>query len=147
MKRTPVENFIHNHLRNIAWACSLDDFEVSFSCLKPKKGEVLNSVSMQIRVDYEYLQGKISVNKNIVDGYWKKKNYSAIVADLCHEMAHLITSEPFDELGIPYKGRSKILQERLTERVSRLMCRVYNKWMRVFDYNMATGEEHTKKKK
>lgn len=86
---------------------------------------------MNIEIDHRYMEGLIRIDTkramlNMVNGA-----QDVILAALCHEIAHLVTSEmvnPFAWKGEVDPNPKKIkehFEERVTETVSRWALRLY----------------------
>lgn len=140
--REAIQSFVLNHLYHIRYVAGLDDFNIMVCSPKKKtkkERKEKHPAIMQIEVRYDYLDARITVHDDVLSGLWKNKEYKQILEVTCHEVAHIITTEAFDELKIPYKGRGRILLERLTERTGRLIYRLYVKYMKECSIDIRTG--------
>ena len=141
-----IDSFVGNHLRHILFCSKTGmDFILSYKSSdiadeNEKKDFTGRSPSfMTIDIDYKYLTADLIYNQERIEESWKDKNYLGIVNTLCHEVSHIITGEPFETLKIKYKGASEELQERLTERVGRILYRLYINFMTENKINVKTG--------
>lgn len=138
-----VLEFISDHLTQIRYIVMLDDFEIyvkSSKNIDRKKSKIEDSMAMCIQVNYEYICASLIYEEKEMCMLYNNRKYEHIISYICHEIAHLITSEPFDDLKIPYKGRGRKLQERLTERVGRLIYRLYMNYIRESKISITTGK-------
>lgn len=141
-EREKFHQFLSNHLYNIRNASHLTHYN-----LKYKRGDKDDSdfkgnkpARMTMDIDHEYFESTLRYNEDVVGGLWKDREYDKILELLCHEMAHIPTSEPFDRLKIKYVGDAKYYQERLTEFVGRLINYRYGGFMRHNKINKRTGK-------
>lgn len=134
-------SFIKNHISKVQYVANMNDFIVYVENTKMPKSHL-----MRIHVDYEYLTATIEYGETVIQ-YWKDRRYEDIIKAICHEIAHIITSEPFDRLDIKYKGENKFYQERLTERVGRIIMSSYICFCNENNIDIKTGKEKDAKKR
>jgi hypothetical protein len=153
-EKDALRSFLKHHMYNLRFSSNLEDFEMLIvssddaECGKDKTDFDKGTVAMTMEVDYEYLRATLVYgNKHIME-LWKSKDYEEILRYVCHEVGHIITGEPFDRLKIPYKKDGKYYQERLTERVGRLLGRLYDTYIDHNNIDLKTGRKrHAKRKK
>lgn len=145
-----MRNAIASHVSNIRYVVGLDDFQVYIDSMEDKSTKSVHELItlMSIDVRYDYIYAYISCNEKEVERLWENKSYFDIIMALCHELAHIITGELTSEIKVPYRGRGRILEERLTERVGRLIHRVYSNFMKECNVDIKTGLiKHERKQK
>jgi hypothetical protein len=133
------KTFVINHIRNIFGVANLDDFDIGVASLTKDDTEDDN-VSATMDVDYEYLRATIKCSDKWFKERYEEGSYYTLLNVLCHESAHVITSELPDLVGLDYKGDMKFYLERMTERVGRIIHRLYSQWMTDNKINIQTGK-------
>jgi hypothetical protein len=137
-KKKAYKDFVAAHMHNILYISNLDDYELFF--LELEKDNENSDVCATMEVDYEYLRAKLACDDKYFDKQFKAKNYKDLIHVLCHEAAHIITSELPDLVGLDYKGQMKFYLERATERTGRLINRLYSNWMEKHKIKIETGK-------
>lgn len=137
-KKNTHRTFTTNHMTKILSIAHLCDFELIVCSIK--KEDLEYKIAASIEVDYEYLRATLNCNEEDFKSMYKDKRYVDMIHVLCHEAAHIITGELPDSIGLDYKGYTKHYTERATERVGRLIKRVYLDWIKSNKVNIATGE-------
>lgn len=127
-----------NHAQMLIAAAGLSMFKlhkISWISLPSKS-------AMEIEVDHKYLYFNLDINEAWAAERWRKKEYEELLLVLTHEIAHVATTEPQDNLI--YKSCSKdksFYFERLTEITSRWLYQYYRKhYMDYFNITLETGE-------
>jgi hypothetical protein len=137
-----IKDFFYHHISNIRMIARLEDFYIGFQPSDDDDKDFKGSrpAMMTMQTDYEYLTSELRYNRDVILEAWKNKDYESILETLCHEIGHIVTSEPFDRLNIKYKGEGKYYNERLTERVGRLISRLYQRYCHDNDIDLRTAK-------
>ena len=134
-KKLTLRQFITNHCFNIRNCGYLSNFK--FDTLST----INKGADMQITVDHTYLCFHLEYNKPKMTKAYKDGDYEYIVQTLCHEMAHLVTTEFRDNLNIESKPKTVTYYlERVTELTSRWLYNSYKRYMDERKINIKTGK-------
>lgn len=120
--------FLNNHIWNLLNSSTLSHYTVGFSFGTGENNQDFRGskpASMTMETDHEYFRAMLVVKEDWFFESWREGKYEDLLSILCHEVAHILTSEMPDKLKLRYSGESKYYQERLTESVGRLIGRVY----------------------
>lgn len=118
-----LQRFVHKHVAGLCICMNLSHFNIKVHFCK------LKDATMDIEVDYRYLEAMIRMDIVLVTKMWRHDK-SEILAYLAHELTHCITQEMSD----PFASKTECLketkqqihfEERVTETVSRLALRLY----------------------
>ena len=136
-----LNKFLYNHTSHIQTVARIIDYRISISQGSNGDNNFKGSEQaiMTMDVDYEYLTASLKYNSELMIEDWRDKNYIIIIRSLCHEISHIITGESFDKLNIKYRGDGKYYQERLTERVGRMIEQIYYPFMELNKIKLNTG--------
>lgn len=109
-----LKSFLLKHLKQMQKCFVVENFDIKV------RYEKINS-SMEITVDYEYLEAEIFYGDK-VKMLWNKGKTDVILKYLCHEVTHIMTGE----VKIDRNNFCKTYHdERATEHISRLLFRLY----------------------
>jgi len=117
-----LHEYIEEQTRAVMISASLQDFNLLI-----KEVNMDGQCIMTMNVDYEYLRAYLEYDKKKLSPILKAGNQDEILRYICHEVAHIITSELVDTVGLSYKGHVKFYLERQTERVGRIIYSNYTK--------------------
>lgn len=118
MKLT-LETFLEESCANMIHCFNLTHFNVFLEEVRKL------DCTMQIEVDYKYLDAKIAWGSKVRE-MWRLKQSRFIEMALAHELTHIITGEvtaPFQSKAHP--ELEEHFDERVTESVSRLLYNLY----------------------
>ncbi|MEK0325120.1 MAG: hypothetical protein QQN63_05385 [Nitrosopumilus sp.] len=148
-ERKEAMEFVENHVWHILKCANLSHFMVQFAfgtAEGNKEFKGTKPAHMTMETDHEYLLGSLMIKEDWFFLMWRAKDYNSLLAFLCHEISHILTSELPDKMKVKYSGEGRYYQERLTEHVGRFVYRLYSRFMDVHNVNFKTGEINAKKK-
>lgn len=140
--RTEFNNFVWGHVGKILHCGNLGHFEMR--TLQSVPGEVNkdgSQVAMHIEVNHKYMQFTLTYHDHYAARAWEEQDYEELLKTLCHEMAHILTTEPQERLKMT--GQVSYHFERLTESVSRWLYELYRKYMNDFAIDIKTGRSES----
>lgn len=119
-----LKQFIKTHINGLRKCMRLTHFKVDAELVD------LKDATMQIEVDYRYLDCQILIDRMRLLELWRT-NKEEILACLAHELSHIVTMEMSDPFS--YKGTNDVImsktkthfEERVTEHFSRIALRLY----------------------
>ncbi len=140
-EKKELNDFIIEHSSNIRQCAYLTNYTlVNLSCEKnlSHKGR---ETAMQIDVDHKYLSFNLCYGIEWAESSWKSKNYKEIIITLCHEIAHIVTTESEERLNIKSSNSEiEYYYERLTELTSRWLYNSYCTFIDRHKINLKTGK-------
>lgn len=136
--RDEFNSFVWAHVGKILSCGNLGHFEMR--TLQSVPGEVSEGgqVAMHIEVDHKYMFFTLTYHDHYAAKAWEEKDYEELLKTLCHEMAHILTTEPMENLKMT--GKVSYHFERLTESVSRWLYTIYRDYMEDFAVDIKTGK-------
>jgi hypothetical protein len=137
-ERSAVVDFLNNHIQGAIRAADLDQFTPNE--IKWLKEPTDNA--MEVDVDHKYFTVGVKVSESWVLGKYREKKYENIIMVICHEIAHVATSECDDKLVFISSSKERSYYfERLTEITGKWLHRYYwHRYMPMNKINPATGK-------
>ena len=112
-----LQEYLVYHTSKMMRCFFIEHFDVSL-----QKAKLPQGTTMDIRVDYEYLNAVIRYGKS-VKILWKIRDKKEILASIAHELTHILTGEITD--GMKTTRNQNKIEEQTTEHISRLLLRLY----------------------
>lgn len=135
------EDFLENHLSHILECAQLAHFTVrARRRFSAEEGDE-KFAAMTVEVDHKYIQLIISYESGYAANHWEDKDYKELIQTICHEVAHLVTTEAEAKLVFISNSKEKSYYfERMTEHTSRWLYGYYNHfWMKSRKIKIETG--------
>lgn len=135
------ESFLENHLAHVLDCAQLAHFMVRARKRFCADESETAPAAMTIEVDHKYLQLVISYESNYAARMWEEKDHEELIRTICHEVAHLVTTEAESKLVFISNSKEKSYYfERMTEHTSRWLYGYYDRyWMKSRKIKIETG--------
>jgi hypothetical protein len=145
-----VLRFASDEIHKIQEDNSLWEYKIKIVLLEKDRDptDENRSVVATIIVDNEYLTATIEIGKTFLDKFIRKE-YDELTNALCHEVAHIYTTDLHNMAQMRYitPPEIKIAAERLTERIGRRMHEILKLKEELKNKNLNANPKNTRRNK